>query len=101
MPVYEFRCDECGEKFDIVATLAEKEAGLHPTCPHCGGIKVRQVFGRFTVMGSSKSDADFDEGDFGDEGYGDELGDDFEDFGDEDLDLEDDTGGDIGDTELD
>lgn len=62
MPVYEFSCDDCGHKFDIVATLAEKEAGLSPVCPNCGGAKVHQVFGRFTVVGGSKGEVDFDEG---------------------------------------
>lgn len=74
MPVYEFRCEGCGRKFDIVASLKEKEAGLEPVCPKCGGTDCSLVFGRPTVMTSSKTD---------------ELGDD---FGDDDLDLGDDPG---------
>lgn len=99
MPVYEFSCEDCGKKFDIVATLAEKEAGLNPACPNCGGGKVRQIFGRFTVLGGGKTEMEFDEGDFGAGDY-DEQGlgeDDFDyegledegDFGaDEDIDAE-------------
>jgi putative regulatory protein, FmdB family len=43
MPLYEFRCEGCGGLFDMRATLAEKEAGLAPRCPTCGGERVKQV----------------------------------------------------------
>ena len=43
MPLYEFQCEECGGPFDVRATLAEKETGLAPRCPSCGGKRVRQV----------------------------------------------------------
>lgn len=83
MPVYEYSCDGCGYNFDIIATLAEKEAGLIPICPKCGGRNVRQIFGRFTVVGGSKSTGDFDEG-FEDSGdYGEDLSDFDEELGDE------------------
>lgn len=62
MPVYEFQCQDCGKKFDIVATLAEREAGLDPTCPKCGRKRARQIFSRFTLIAGSKTDEDFDEG---------------------------------------
>ena len=75
MPVYEFECEDCGRKFDIVATLTEKEAGLKPACPKCGCKKTRQVLGRFTLLTSSKSDVDdFDSEDFGDAAAGPDTG---------------------------
>jgi putative FmdB family regulatory protein len=43
MPLYAFRCEECGEPFDVRATFAEKEAGLAPRCPACDGERVKQV----------------------------------------------------------
>lgn len=67
MPVYEYQCESCGKKFDLLATLAEKEAGLAPVCPKCGAKRARQVFGRFTLLASSKSS---DGGDLGDEDAG-------------------------------
>jgi len=70
MPVYEFQCQDCGKKFEIVATLAEKEAGLDPSCPKCGRMRARQVFSRFTLLTGSKTDEDFDD----DVGAGDDLG---------------------------
>ncbi len=71
MPVYEFRCDTCEKKFDVVATLKEKEAGLKPVCPNCGSSLVRQVFSRFTVIGGSKNDIDTDLENLDSEDYGD------------------------------
>ena len=73
MPVYEFQCQDCGKKFEIVATLAEKEAGLDPACPKCGRMRARQVFSRFTLLTGSKTDEDFDEG-VDDMGADDDLG---------------------------
>jgi putative FmdB family regulatory protein len=43
MPFYAFQCEECGQTFDIRATIQEKEAGLTPECPHCKSIHSRQV----------------------------------------------------------
>ncbi|MGC8797931.1 MAG: FmdB family zinc ribbon protein [candidate division WOR-3 bacterium] len=91
MPVYEFCCDDCNKKFDLVATLQEKEAGLKPACPYCGSTRVHQVFGRFTVIGGSKTDIDADLPEVGDEElgtdeFGDEELDDFEDVNDNDFD---------------
>jgi putative FmdB family regulatory protein len=72
VPVYEFQCQDCGKKFETVATLAEKEAGLDPVCPKCGRKRVRQVFSRFTLLTGSKTDGDeFDDG-VDDMGPGDE-----------------------------
>jgi putative FmdB family regulatory protein len=73
MPVYEFQCQDCGKKFEIVATLAEKEAGLDPACPKCDRKGARQVFSRFTLLTGSKTDEDFDEG-LDDMGAGSDLG---------------------------
>ena len=72
IPVYEFQCQDCGKKFEIVATLAEKEVGLDPACPKCGRMRARQVFSRFTLIAGSKTDDDFDEGS-DDIGAGDDL----------------------------
>ena len=70
MPVYEFSCDECGRRFDIVATFAEHDAGLKPVCPKCGAKKTRQVISRVTLLTSSKSEDDFGD-EMGEEGMGD------------------------------
>jgi len=53
MPIYEYICTECREKTEIQVTISEKEKGLKVVCPKCGSRKMAQVFGSFTVMGSS------------------------------------------------
>ena len=87
MPVYEYQCESCGKKFDVIATLAEKEAGLKPDCPKCAGKRVRQVFSRFTLLAGSKSSDDFGSED--DSGGGLDMGADdagLDDYGDGGLD---------------
>lgn len=46
--IYEYRCQACEAGFEVQATLAEKEAGLHPVCPQCGSLQTTQ---RFTSVG--------------------------------------------------
>jgi len=94
MPVYEFQCQDCGKKFEIVATLAEKEAGLDPACPKCDRKAARQVFSRFTLLTGSKTDEDFGDG-LDDMGAGGDLGGLSDDAGMDDLDAlgSDDAGG--------
>lgn len=43
MPFYAFQCEQCGETFDVRASIKEKEAGLKPDCPRCRHNKTRQV----------------------------------------------------------
>lgn len=43
MPLYEFRCQECGTVFEVHATIREKSAGLKLECPECQGTEIMQV----------------------------------------------------------
>ncbi len=43
MPYYDFRCKDCGEAFEVRATIKEKEGGLDVVCPKCGCQDARQV----------------------------------------------------------
>jgi putative FmdB family regulatory protein len=47
MPLYEFQCAKCGERFDIVSSHADREANA--VCPACGARDAVRVFGGFTV----------------------------------------------------
>ncbi|TVQ40070.1 MAG: zinc ribbon domain-containing protein [Spirochaetaceae bacterium] len=47
---YEYRCRKCDTSFDVMATLAEKAAGLQPKCPNCGSKQTAQVFGMVGVL---------------------------------------------------
>ena len=42
--IYAFKCEECNQPFDVRATVAEMDRGLHPECPSCHSSKVVQDF---------------------------------------------------------
>ena len=45
MPVYEFRCGDCGRKFSaLVGMTAEPDDEL---CPHCGSTQTQKLVSRF------------------------------------------------------
>lgn len=54
MPMYDYKCLDCGKESLIVVTLKEHEAG-QVTCPSCGGEKLRQLFSPFIAHTSKKS----------------------------------------------
>ena len=58
MPIYEYQCDECGERFELfVRSAAQRKV---PTCPKCGSQRVCKAISLFGVGGaggSSKSSA--------------------------------------------
>ena len=43
MPTYEFVCNYCGNKFDVFATISQKEKGLDLFCENCGSLDVKQI----------------------------------------------------------
>jgi putative FmdB family regulatory protein len=46
MPIYEYRCLECGEKFEkLVRSMNNPEIELK--CPECGGQKVEKLLSSF------------------------------------------------------
>jgi putative FmdB family regulatory protein len=61
LPTYEFGCINCGEKFDVFASITQKEKGLKVECPKCGSNKVVQLFQslNFVKSGGSSTDAAF------------------------------------------
>ena len=55
MPLYEYRCRDCGHRFEVLQRLGDGADGL--ACPSCGaGEPVRQ-FSTFAAVGSSSSAA--------------------------------------------
>ena len=54
MPTYQYRCDECGKKFELTASISEHEA-LKSKCLKCGSRKVSFVPGNVYVVTSKKS----------------------------------------------
>jgi putative FmdB family regulatory protein len=54
MPTYEYRCQNCKKRFNLV--LAYTEYGKQPvTCPHCQSANVQRRIGRIRVARSDDS----------------------------------------------
>ena len=53
--IYEYECNNCGETFDVWATLAEKEKGIKPVCQKCNSDDTYQLLGSVNVGIGSKS----------------------------------------------
>lgn len=55
MPVYEYFCQKCENKFDVKASISEKEKGLKVTCPNCRSGKTIQALGNFFTLSKDSS----------------------------------------------
>ncbi len=55
--IYEYVCSCCNNKFEVKATLEEKEKGLKPECPNCYSKDVIRVFGQISIKNSLKNDS--------------------------------------------
>jgi putative FmdB family regulatory protein len=57
MPIYEYRCESCGDKFEKLVRRASDamEAG----CPSCGEKHLEQQYSTFAARGGSASDSNF------------------------------------------
>ena len=49
MPLYDFTCNACGERFEVMSSSDALEQTA--VCPGCGGRDVTRLFGGFTVGG--------------------------------------------------
>ena len=47
MPVYEFDCTKCGERFEVMGSFAEREKAH--ACPKCGSTEVKQAISPFSA----------------------------------------------------
>ncbi len=54
MPMYEYKCQDCGKDFLVARSLKEHESGP-PFCPSCKSNHVEQVMTPFVAKTSSKS----------------------------------------------
>jgi len=45
MPIYEYRCRECGAVFDAFQSIGADSSGLE--CPECGALKAEKLFSTF------------------------------------------------------
>lgn len=67
MPIYEYKCEECGKRS---SSLLPSYSSPDPTCPHCGKAGLRRLVSSFATVSSGDSDG----GDDFDDGGGDEFG---------------------------
>ena len=51
MPVYEYRCDECKERFEMRRSYAESDAAAG--CPACHTQRTHRLLSSFVAMRSS------------------------------------------------
>lgn len=54
MPIYEYRCQKCQDKFTVTLSMAEHDQGK-VECPRCHGKKVVQQYSVFFAKTSKKS----------------------------------------------
>ncbi len=54
MPVYEFKCNKCGEVFSITMSIKEREKA-EITCPKCKSKDLSPVYSNFYAVTSKKS----------------------------------------------
>lgn len=56
MPLYDFRCKECGHPFTVRASFKEKDAGLLPECPVCHALETQPVLTAGIFIGQAAGD---------------------------------------------
>ena len=54
MPLYDYKCQKCGETFSLVMSFKEKET-KKLECPKCKSSDVKQVYSGFFAVTSKKS----------------------------------------------
>ncbi|MDR0869122.1 MAG: zinc ribbon domain-containing protein [Planctomycetota bacterium] len=52
MPLYEYVCDDCGEKFEVLTAR-----GARVACEKCGGKKVTKAFSTFATATAAAAPA--------------------------------------------
>jgi putative FmdB family regulatory protein len=73
VPIYEYRCEECGKRSSSYqATYSAPD----PDCPHCGKHALRRLVSTFATVSSGDSDGGDDDFGGGDQdlGGGDDFG---------------------------
>ena len=50
MPVYEFRCSDCGKTFDKISPHDQRDSGETPPCPACGSASTSRLVLRLPCM---------------------------------------------------
>jgi len=51
MPIYEYECEKCGERFELRRSINNSDSKIR--CPKCETEKTQRVFSMFTTSSSS------------------------------------------------
>jgi putative FmdB family regulatory protein len=54
MPIYEYQCTHCGQKFEVRQAIGEDGSGLN--CPKCHAGEPQRIFSSFFSRGSSETE---------------------------------------------
>src|SRR2546430_13972645 len=57
MPIYEYRCESCAERFEVLTRFAERDTAQ--ICPACESTKTRVLVSSFAVAGGEPAASDF------------------------------------------
>lgn len=55
MPIYEYRCNQCGKRISALVRNMEERDTAVPTCPRCGSTDVHRLMSRVAVLRSEES----------------------------------------------
>ncbi len=60
MPIYEYKCQDCGTKFEKLVRNSSLDAGLDAglECPSCGQQHLRQEYSTFAAHGAGPKQSD-------------------------------------------
>lgn len=53
MPIYEYKCPNCGEEFEAHRKITDSDSELK--CPKCGKKQPRRIFSTFCTSSSDKA----------------------------------------------
>jgi len=53
MPIYEYYCEKCGEKFELLRSMVDSDKDTK--CPKCGEKSAKKIFSTFGVMSPGTS----------------------------------------------
>jgi putative FmdB family regulatory protein len=54
MPMYEYKCQDCGKESLLVLSLKEHDSGP-PPCPSCNSKNMKQLYSGFIAQTAKKS----------------------------------------------
>jgi putative FmdB family regulatory protein len=57
MPIYEYRCQECGKKFEKLRRFSQSDDDI--LCPECGAEEIERILSAFATGGCGSGSGRF------------------------------------------